>query len=164
MIWGHGITVKGTKYVRELSKMDPSTLEVQTIKVLDTLAVDAGNFVTLDVESQTMYWISSLFKDEPGGNPPFCEELGTLVTCVRISSPASLGPQHALASGWLPLNSLARASDASRTMRPSVPLVRSFADLVQVSLEGAIVSQTLACQSWNYPWNPGSCPSTLDWA
>ena len=79
MIWGHGVTTtpgKGNKqyYVRELSKMDPSTLVVTTVKKLKTLATDGGALATLDVDSQTMYWISALFTDDGshcGANGPF---------------------------------------------------------------------------------------------
>jgi len=72
MVWGHGVTVKGNYVVRELSKMDPSTLKVEVVKVLDSLAVDGGNLVTLDVEEQTMYWITSLSKDSNSSKPlPF---------------------------------------------------------------------------------------------
>ena len=65
MIWGHGITVQGKYFVRELSKMNPVTLEVSTVKVLKTLSVDGAALVALDVEKQSMYWISTLFKDAP---------------------------------------------------------------------------------------------------
>ena len=37
MIWGHGVTTQGKYYVRELSKMDPVTLAVTTVKILKTL-------------------------------------------------------------------------------------------------------------------------------
>ena len=71
-VWGHGVTVKGSYIVRVLSKMDPSTLTVEVVKVLDSLAVDGGNLVTLDVEEQTMYWITSLSKDNNSSKPlPF---------------------------------------------------------------------------------------------
>jgi hypothetical protein len=107
MIWGHGITMNGKYYVRELSKLDPSTLKVETVKVLNSLAVDGGDLATIDVEKQTMYWVSSLYKDEPNPGPPFY--------------------------------------------------------LVQVSLANAsVVSQSLVCRLWNYPWSPGNCPCTLD--
>ena len=77
MIWGHGVTTtagKGNKqyYVRELSKLNPSTLVVTTVKTLKTLATDGGALATLDVDSQTMYWISALFTDDgSGANGPF---------------------------------------------------------------------------------------------
>ena len=73
MLWGHGVTMSpdGKWIVRTLSKMDPSTLKVEVVKVLSSLCVDGGNLVTLDVEKQTLYWLSSLSKDDSNSSKPF---------------------------------------------------------------------------------------------
>jgi hypothetical protein len=67
--------------------MDPSTLKVDTVKVLSTLAIDGGNMVALDAEKQAMYWMSTLFEDEAKpGNPPF------YLVQVSLSSIVSQSP------------------------------------------------------------------------
>ena len=57
----------GNYYVRELSKMDPATLVVETVKTLKTLATDGGGLSTIDVDRQTMYWVSALWTDDGSG-------------------------------------------------------------------------------------------------
>lgn len=94
MVWGHGVTVVGKYFVRELSKMDPSTLQVETVKVLDSLCIDGGNLVTLDVEKQTMYWVSSLSKDDNSSQPiPFYLVGVSLANATVVS-------QSLLCSSW----------------------------------------------------------------
>ena len=47
--------------------MDPATLVVETVKTLKTLATDGGGLSTIDVDRQTMYWVSALWTDDGSG-------------------------------------------------------------------------------------------------
>lgn len=74
MLYGHGVIAgpkqpgTGVQYwMRTLEKMDPATLLVSQVKVLDELSVDAGGAICLDPENQILYWQSMLYKDAVAG-------------------------------------------------------------------------------------------------
>jgi len=74
MLYGHGIIAgpvqpNGKQYwMRTLEKMDPASLVVEQVKVLQELSVDAGGAIALDTENQILYWQSMLYKDAVAGS------------------------------------------------------------------------------------------------